>query len=326
MKTLLFLLALPAFAQVVPNVENAKLQNKPFSGSVEASLQNLGNGPFWAGWSEAARPAHEGSMCDWNNGELRGTRTSVQLEGITRIVLLVRMEAGKVSKFRVVSTECKLDAGGLPFYWLDPVPAAQSVAWLKSRAIGQQEEPSSSAMVAIALHEASVSDPVLDELASAAQPERVRSRVSFWLGNVGGSHGLQTLTRMLANDPSEKVRRDVTFGLSQSKEPGALAALIQAAKTDRMPGVRGQAIFWLAQKAGNKQAQQVVGDLVDDPDRQVKEKAVFAVSQFPNGDGVPKLIEIAKSSRDGEIRKKAMFWLGQSKDPRALAFFESVLK
>jgi hypothetical protein len=26
------------------------------------------------------------------------------------------------------------------------------------------------------------------------------------------------------------------------------------------------------------------------------------------------------------VRKQAMFWLGQSKDPRALAFFEQILK
>ena len=35
---------------------------------------------------------------------------------------------------------------------------------------------------------------------------------------------------------------------------------------------------------------------------------------------------LARTHRDPEVRKQAMFWLGQSNDPRALAFFEEVLK
>jgi len=52
---------------------------------------------------------------------------------------------------------------------------------------------------------------------------------------------------------------------------------------------------------------------------------VFALSQLPKDEGVPKLIEVARSHRDAAVRKQAMFWLGQSRDPRALAFFEQVL-
>jgi hypothetical protein len=34
---------------------------------------------------------------------------------------------------------------------------------------------------------------------------------------------------------------------------------------------------------------------------------------------------VARKNRNKEVRKDAMFWLGQSGDPRALAFFEEVL-
>ncbi len=37
------------------------------------------------------------------------------------------------------------------------------------------------------------------------------------------------------------------------------------------------------------------------------------------------LIEVARTNRNAQVRKKAMFWLGQSKDPRAIKFFEDVL-
>ena len=58
----------------------------------------------------------------------------------------------------------------------------------------------------------------------------------------------------------------------------------------------------------------------------MKKKAVFALSQLPKDDGVPKLIEVAKTQRNPEVRKQAFFWLGQSHDPRALDYIESVLK
>jgi len=40
---------------------------------------------------------------------------------------------------------------------------------------------------------------------------------------------------------------------------------------------------------------------------------------------VPALIRLSASDRDPEIRRQAMFWLAQSKDERALAWFEKVL-
>jgi len=58
----------------------------------------------------------------------------------------------------------------------------------------------------------------------------------------------------------------------------------------------------------------------------VREKAVFAVSQLPDDQSIPMLIELMKTHRDGNVRKKAAFWLGQKKDPRALAAIEEVLR
>jgi len=89
--------------------------------------------------------------------------------------------------------------------------------------------------------------------------------------------------------------------------------------------VRGQALFWLAEKAGKKAESTITGAIQNDPDTEVKKKAVFALSQMPHDEGVPKLIEVATTNRNPEVRKQAMFWLGQSNDPRALAFFEKVL-
>jgi HEAT repeat protein len=69
-----------------------------------------------------------------------------------------------------------------------------------------------------------------------------------------------------------------------------------------------------------------INDAIEnDVDTGVKKKAVFALSQLPKDEGVPKLIEVARNQKNSEVRKQAMFWLGQSGDPRALAFIEQVL-
>ena len=57
----------------------------------------------------------------------------------------------------------------------------------------------------------------------------------------------------------------------------------------------------------------------------MKKKAVFALSQLPKDEGVPQLMEVARNNRNPAVRKQAMFWLGQSKDPRAVKFFEEIL-
>jgi HEAT repeat protein len=89
--------------------------------------------------------------------------------------------------------------------------------------------------------------------------------------------------------------------------------------------VRGQALFWLAQKAGKRAAATITEAIENDPQTDVKKRAVFALSQLPSDEGVPLLIQVARTNGNAAVRKQAMFWLGQSQDPRALAFFEQIL-
>ena len=88
---------------------------------------------------------------------------------------------------------------------------------------------------------------------------------------------------------------------------------------------RSDALFWLAQRAGREAVAAITNAIDNDPETDVKRRAVFALSQLPRDEGVPKLIEVARTHRNPEVRKQAFFWLGQSKDPRALQFFEEIL-
>lgn len=103
--------------------------------------------------------------------------------------------------------------------------------------------------------------------------------------------------------------------------------LLKLAKdADRPRDVRNAAIFWVSQEASEK-ATAGLQAIVDDAsgDREVRKSAVFSISQRPKDESVPALIRIARTHRDAEVRKAAIFWLGQSRDARAIAYFEEIL-
>ncbi len=63
-----------------------------------------------------------------------------------------------------------------------------------------------------------------------------------------------------------------------------------------------------------------------DTSQNVRRRAASALANVPEGAGVPVLIDLARTSQDIAIRKQAMTSLQQSRDTRAIAFFEEVLK
>lgn len=109
--------------------------------------------------------------------------------------------------------------------------------------------------------------------------------------------------------------------------PGAAAlrSLLAFAKDDQRPALRSRAISALALRAESEATATIQNAIANDPDTEVKKTAVGALARMPNGDGVPLLIQVARTNRNADVRKQAMFWLGQSKDTRAVSFFEEIL-
>jgi HEAT repeat protein len=255
----------------------------------------------------------------------------VKLEGADTMVILFRVTARQVERVRVFSEDCALDAGGREVTWLTGVKPAESVALLESLttaspAPDRRDRIVDGAISAIALHEDASATAALERLLATSQPQNVRAKVPFWLGNTRGRRGLEILQRVVKDDPSADVKKKAVFGISQSREPQAVDVLIENARSNADAAVRSESIFWLAQKAGNKAAAAITERIEQDPDTEVKKKAVFALSQLPKEEGVPLLLQIARTHSNPAVRKQAIFWLGQSKDPRALAFFAEVLK
>jgi hypothetical protein len=337
-----------------PHIENAKMETHGVAGTLAAAMADLEKNaakPTWVGYS-VRMVAGERTICCGNydsrvrdcgkcaleiDGENYSTTSNaknsgaVKLEDGEELLVLFRMQDRHVTRVKMASDNCVLDAGGLPLVWLTGVQTSESVTMLteyvRKNHAGEAERDSigNEALTAIALHDGAAALSALESFGEPAQPEELRKQASFWLGAARGKEGFAVLQRMAKTDPSTEVRAHVAFALSISKEPAALEEMIRMAHEDESGHVRGQAIFWLAQKAGKRAMGAIDGAIENDPDTDVKKQAVFALSQLPKDEGVPKLIQVAQTNRNPVVRKQAMFWLGQSEDARALDFFEKVL-
>ena len=161
---------------------------------------------------------------------------------------------------------------------------------------------------------------------SANCPLDAGGKAVHWFNNVtvGDSVGFMK-TFMGANSVRRLNDQAVTvLPLTEGQQP--LDELIGLANRGATTSIRGNALFWLAQRAGQKAVGTITAAIENDPDTEVKKKAVFALSQLPKDEGVPLLIQQARTNKNPVVRKQAMFWLGQSKDPRALKFFEEILR
>ena len=314
--------------------------------------------PSWVAWKVPAVGGHSRSCCWYsNNGDnwygcglepreagAAMTRPAqpagpVPLEGGTMVLVLVRVAGmgpggsaagGNVDRVRAFSDDCPLDAGGRAVHLVEGVTPEASVRWLanliatEAKAEGEDARHNS-ALSAIAATAGPAADAALETLAGASQPSKLRRQAIFWIGQSRGDAGFRALRAMLAREDDTRVRRSIIQAISRSKSAEATPALIAIAKNDSDAAARGEALFWLAQTAGKDVAGEISEAAKNDPDAKVQERAVMALSQLPKDQGVPLLIDLARTHDNPRVRKRAMFWLGQSKDPRAVKFFEEIL-
>src|SRR5262245_28761695 len=290
------LVAGPAAADK-PTVMNAREETRSAASGLSGAVQGLAGaqaGPFWIGYS--VRVVRGQESCCWSStesmdgpgcpgcrleggGAFRAPATgtgTVRLEDGREMTVLLRVEGGRVMKVRTFSIGCALDAGGLPFHWLTDVRTADSLAYLSSLVDTSIEGGklgkglTDPALAAIALHDDPGADTRLDKLIAASQPEQVRKKAAFWMGNARGRRGFETLRRLVRDDADARFREHAIFALTQSEEPEAIGTIIDVGKHDASPRVRGQALFWLGQKAGQKASAAITDAIRDDPDHEVK--------------------------------------------------------
>jgi hypothetical protein len=310
------LVAQPLIAQPKLLV-NAQTDTKSAAAGLEQTLRPLiaAPQPAWIAYSVPSTRA--GLGCDyvrdgWNQPGV------IHLEPPDHVVILYRVEGGEILRIRSLSPDCEIDAGNLPFHWLNEVKPAESVAFLNNLA-DKRDRYSDSALNAIALHSDPSAEATLKRYLAPNQPSAVRVRAVNWFG-------FPALKDLAASDPDERVRERAISRLGSLRQPETIDVLIPLARKDTNPRIRMAALSALNRRGGAKILDTYKDAIDNDPDMQVKRRALSSLQSMPDGEGIPLLIQIAKTTKDNEIRKQAMSSLGNSHDMRALTFFEGVLK
>jgi HEAT repeats len=315
--------ALPLAAQPKLLV-NAKTDTRSAASGLEREFKGLLAAqpqPAWIGYSvPSTRTNNLG--CDYvRDGNL--TSGVVHLEPPDSVIVMFRVENNQLGRIRSISPYCEIDAGDVPVHWLTDVQPAQSVALLSTFAT-EREGFSSSALNAIGMHADGSADQALERFLAANQPESIRRRAVSYLGS--RPRGLDLLKKTISGDPDSRVRESAVSSLANSRQPEALDLLISIAKTDADARLRSQAASGLGRKSGAKIVATLTGIVESDRDPSVRKRALSALQSMPDGEGVPALIQMARTQRDLDMRKQAMSSLQSSRDPRALAFFEEVIR
>jgi hypothetical protein len=338
-----FATALPAQQ---PKVSDTQFKAEPVEQNLAATVDRVrhSNDQLWLGYEVPALPGTHLSTCSDSSdsaqtddgccGEFRledeqGMHSSHNGPGAQSVYVLLRFDKGDLVRVRPVAAGCHLNAGGINFNWITGVKPEESIALLAGL-VNQRPEHSRTvegALVAISFHAAPEATGSLEQIASSSASEHMREQAAFWLGVQRGHDGFVAL-KSLENKSTDdaRFREKLAFDFSQNSDPGAEDELLHMAKFDADGKVREQALFWIAQKAGKRATGALADAIQNDPETDVKKRAVFALSQLPMDESIPQLIRVADTNSNLAVRKEAFFWLGQSRDPRALAYLEQVLK
>ena len=154
--------------------------------------------------------------------------------------------------------------------------------------------------------------------------EDVRGAAIIALGRDDMSDDDVDWLRGLSGRASEKLRDNIFLAVSRSDSPRAsrwLAGI--AADAHETEHARQQAMFWLGQGRGPTADLVRLYDKLDEPS--LRSHYTFVLSQRRDNEALDKLIDVAQHDGDKSVRHQALFWLGQSKDPRALAFIRDLV-
>lgn len=323
---------------------------------------------FWIGYQFNVRP---GVAIDVEINGLKGRTsiyhgTNVTMDGRTietrnvGIFMLYEANSNTTPRIELYNLDRQHDFLGAPVYWLGLAANDESLNMLRGLVqSSQSERVADHSLMAIAVHDDSRVDSILEDFIRNSSNQKVRKTAVFWLGQTPGNHPL--LGELVRNEQENtEVRKQAAFAIGISKDSGALSTLeglygsvenrevkkqiifaasinenkdaaanflIKVAESDPDREAKKQALFWIGQMAGQRSLQ-VLGDTVEstDADTEIQKQAVFAISQRPKDEAVPLLIKIARTHTKAEIRKQAIFWLGQTGDERALEFFKEILK
>lgn len=216
-----------AAAAQTPQIQNAQMKPQAVTSLTRdvAALAAQATTPRWVAWQVPMTDGERNMCCYYSDGfndGVRGCRIEpqnadgpatapqfpapsgpVRLEAGTQATIFVRLIDKRIERLRALTDDCPVDAGGLDLHWMTGVTGADSVAWLKSRALDDtmdidvKSKIANAAVRAIALHR---------------DPSAVTTLIEF---------ARTTPLTPLATS----LRREAMTGLGQSRDPRAMQFL-----------------------------------------------------------------------------------------------------
>jgi len=145
-----------------------------------------------------------------------------------------------------------------------------------------------------------------------------------WLTDVQPAESVALLAGFV--EQSSNSFNGAIHAIAMHSDPAADRALDRFLAPAEPESIRLRAVGVIGSTRGRHGLDVLQNLIANDPDMRVKRRAVSALQSLPGGQGIPLLIDLVKTTQSPEIRKQAMSTLENTHDPRALAFFEQVLK
>jgi len=359
------IVALPgvAFAQA-PQIQNGKVETRKAAAIDReiASLPARADDATWVAWKVPMIDGDRDVCSSWYNdrfGAVRGMFIDdsnmsiaggalvpnprpqitpptgpIPIEAGTNAVMLVRVISGKVERLRTIGDDCPVDAGGRTVVWLDGVTPAESLRYLATLVRGVTPEQAfieternlaDSAVQAIAYHRDPAADTALEQIAADHRDSNVRRQAASRLGSLRGAKGVASLSRMLAAEKNVDARRALVTAIGGSRNSAAVDALRGLTK-DPEAKVRSEAVYYFVLRGGAAVVPEALKFVSSDADESIRKRAVTAIGRLPADASTAPLLQIARTSDNAAVKKEAVSILSQSKDPRAIAYIDEILK
>lgn len=180
------------------------------------------------------------------------------------------------------------------------------------------------ALFALSQHRSDEAANILRSYAERGDaPMELRGVAIQWLGqNRANTTYLRTLYGQLVDS---ELKEKALFALSQSRDEASAQFLLEIAlDQSESIEVRKRALFWVGQM---RVATVQLYELYDrTTDTEMKEQLIFVYGQRGrNDEALDKLIDIVRNETDPHLRGRAIFWLGQTRNPRAIAVLEEII-
>jgi hypothetical protein len=229
---------------------NGQVQVRALAGPLDRDMKAIVSATADVAWVGYDVPMVKGDrfMCDWNESmRSRPVPTSVKLEPPDVFYVLYRIEQRAVTRIRMFSEGCAIDAGGRPIIWFTGVRPRDSVALLRAYADGQDRKLVDGSIGALAMHADDSAVQATIAIARSSSSTHARGQALFWLSQRAGDQAVGAITEAIDRDPDTDVKKRAVFALSQLPKDEGVPRLIDVARSHSNPAVRKQAMFWLGQ-------------------------------------------------------------------------------